>query len=327
VSWASLSLAPAPDIPGNVDDEPAWNAQLMVGGKSLGRFWLGSRRAGPSFDADEQAGLNSLVGQAALALAYADTIEALSQLNRELESRVEQRTTQVLDGQRALAAFEERQRLARDLHDSVTQSLFSINLSARALRNLVHRNPESVIAGLNELEETAQQALREMRTLLAQLRSASPPAASEFAGTGAPPIPPSPPVWEDLVPTLVAYCEGLRQLDVRLDHPPTLLLPASVAHQVMQIVREALHNVVKHSGVPRALCRALLDDNWLKLTIADDGQGFDPENASSAGFGIRGMQERARSIGGRLEIHSSPSSGATLTLTIPLQPSPPPPSP
>jgi signal transduction histidine kinase len=363
VSWASLSLTPAPDLPGSLEGEPAWNAQLMVGGKSLGRYWLGSRRAGPSFDLEEKAQLQSLAGQAALALAYADTIEELNSLNRELEARVAQRTSQMLEGQRALAAHEERQRLARDLHDSVTQSLFSINLSARALRNLVRQNPESAIAGLSELEKTAQQALQEMRTLLAQLRSTSPTADSDLSQAGDQPASTSPLALEDLVPTLVEYCRklhrselrerearqsGLRQpavgypgtsrsefkqpevskeaegedafpgLEVDLDLPPKILLPASVARQVMQIIREALHNVVKHSGVTQADCRAWLDGDCLALTVTDRGRGFDPENTLSSGFGLRGMQERAQSLGGRLEIQSSPSSGVVLTLTIPI---------
>ncbi len=203
--WASLTLAPQPEVPGQVSSQPAWNAQLIVGGQSLGRYWLGPRRAGPSYDADEQAQLHALAGQAAQALAYAEAIEAMRQLNRELEARVARRTAQVLDQQRSLAAHDERQRLARDLHDFVTQSLFSINLSARALRGLVRRDPEAAITGLSELEQAAQQALSEMRALLAQLRAPSP----ELEPDGQPGAASPASAVVDLVALIDEYCTRL----------------------------------------------------------------------------------------------------------------------
>jgi signal transduction histidine kinase len=324
--WASLSLPPAPETPGRTDGTPAWNAQLMVAGKSLGRYWLGSRRVGPSYDRDEQAQLQSLAGQAALALAYADTIEALSELNRELEGRVAERTAQVLDQQRSLAALEERQCLARDLHDSITQALFSINLSARALRGLVRRDLPAAVAGLGELEESAQQALAEMRALLAQLRSTQPPGIGAALQPSQAEEPPQ--ATEDLILSLTHHCEGLRReagsdglpplLDVRLEAPQTLFLPAFLARHAFNVIKEALHNVVKHSGAAQAVCRVECDDQWLKLAVIDQGGGFDPQTIPVTSFGLRGMQERLQVIGGRLEIYSSPASGTSVQARIPI---------
>ncbi|MBN2549007.1 MAG: sensor histidine kinase [Anaerolineales bacterium] len=317
-TWASLTLAPAPDVPGRADSEPAWNSRLIVGGKSLGRYWLGPRRAGPGYDGDEQTRLQALAGQAALALAYSDLIEELRQLNRELEQRVTERTGQVLEQQRALAAYNERQRLARELHDSVTQALFSMNLSARALRGLVGRDPQAASQGLSELEQAAQQALGEMRALLQQLRAPVPPAA--------PPVPGE--EREDLVGLLQEHCqqleremgqEGQPMLEVDLQTPAELFLPATQAHDLFQVTREALHNVIKHSGRRQALCQVSLEGGWLRLRVQDDGAGFNLPGSAEMGFGLRGMQERLEALGGELHIQTRPGEGTLVEAKIPIQ--------
>jgi len=374
--WAALSLSPAPETPGENLTPPAWNARLVVAGIPLGRYWLGPRRFGPSYDPDELALLNGLAAQAALALAYADTIFELRQLNRELEQRVSQRTAQAVDAQRILAAYEERQRLARELHDSVTQALFSINLSARALKNLVPRDPQATAAGLSELETAAQQALGEMRALLAQLRAAPQASIPTFPmdhldihaslphHSPAPLVPDQvivdyslpysdPPADDaytpvirqfpaeipstDLVKILSEHCERLRRepgpdglqpaLDVRLTLPAELLLPAPLAHEVLQIAREALHNVLKHSGARQASLSVQVKPGaghitgavtpLLLLELRDCGRGFDPSLPTS-GFGLRGMRERVFALGGQVKIESQPGSGARLRLTLPV---------
>jgi signal transduction histidine kinase len=315
VTWANLSLAPAPEVPGQPDLQPAWNTRLIVAGQPLGRYWLGPRRAGPSFDRDEQAQLQSLARQAALALAYADTIEELNQLNQELEERVAQRTTQVLSQQRALAVYEERQRLARNLHDSVTQALFSINLSARALRNLVRRDPSAAVNGLNDLEIAAQQALAEMRALLAQLRAPQGLDNAESAGE------PTNLPRADLCAPLRQHCQALQSqpspLHVEIDLPETLFLPAPQADDLLYIVREALHNIIKHSGSDHALCRIIVEAEQLTLAITDQGEGFDPQALVGNGYGLRGMQERAEALGGRLKINSQAGVGTAISIQIP----------
>ena len=363
--WASLSLAPDPDLPGRQTSEPAWNARLVVSGRALGRYWLGPRLPGPDYDAEERAQLQALAGQAALALAYADTIEALNQLNRDLEARVAERTGQLLEQQRSLAAYEERQRLARDLHDSVTQSLFSIHLSARALRNQALRNPQAAADGLKDLETAARQAQAEMRLLLAQLRapvadvslSQSLPALPDKNDLGPGVAPALAPL--DLAALLRQHCAGLRRgleaqatrpadahsaawdepafLDVSLEAPAELWLPEEQAHAALYIVREGLHNVLKHSGRRQAVCQVTYQGQYLHICIADDGQGFDPliffpttepaplaepalpDNPGLAGFGLAGMHQRLAALGGGLEIVSAPWQGTTLKIRFPVQ--------
>lgn len=341
--WASLTLAPEPEVPGQQLSEPAWNGRLVVAGQPLGRYWLGPRRLGPPYDSDELAQLNALVAQAAMALAYADTIEALRQLNRELEGRVSRRTTEVLAGQRALAAYEERQRLARELHDSVTQSLFSINLSARALRNLVHRDPQAAVNGLGELEGAAQLALAEMRALLAQLRTPAPDGIEGEAGVDElldtarqaaplaeasfdPSVVPQPEV--DVVELITAQCAQLKGepgidgipplLEVHLCVPAALMLPERQAHEILQIVREALHNVVKHSGVRQATCSLEVNQDQIFLEVKDAGHGFGPTPAVD-GYGLRGIRERVAALSGRVEINSAGGHGVVLRVVVPFE--------
>jgi len=283
-------------------NSPAWGAALTVGGRTLGRWELGPRRPGPPFDADEQAQLHALAQQAALALAYAETFDALNVLNRELEARIAERTAQVVDQQRALAVVAERQRLARDLHDSVTQTLFSISLGLRNARGLARRDPDAAAAALVEQEAAARAALAEMRALLAQLRS---PAPAET----------------DLAAALREHCAGLERqgaLVVALDLPATCPLPGAQAAELLAIAREALHNVVKHGGVKTAACTLAVAGDQLVLMVMDSGQGFDEAAAGGAGLGLRGIRERAAALGGTVEIASAAGQGATVRVQAPI---------
>ena len=306
--WGSLSLFPAPDVPGHFESEPSWNAQLVVGGASLGRYWLGPRRAGPSFSRDEKVQLNSLASQAALALAYAETIAELNALNRQLESRVNERTGQVLSQQRALAVLEERQRLARELHDSITQTLFSINLNAGVIRGLLHRNLDTASQELGSLEKAAQNASTEMRSLLQQLRNPqevdSVTKLIDFNGQ---------------IETLCQDMQSNHNLTVTLNTQVSLLIPVTLADEVSAIIREALINVAKHSGTSQATCRVNLNENELFLQISDQGRGFSAKNSEfpPGHYGLRGIHERVASLNGRIEIQSQPGTGTTLEARIP----------
>ncbi|MCL4833571.1 MAG: sensor histidine kinase [Caldilineaceae bacterium] len=300
--WANLVLVPAQDVPGHTESQPAWNGRLEVGDRVLGRYWLGPRRSGLPFDASEQAQLQSVVSQAALALAYAQTLEELNNLNLNLEEQVAAQTARVLDQQRALAVAEERQRLARDLHDSVTQTLFSISLGSRALGKLALRDPGATSRGLAEQESAAQQALAEMRTLLAQLRS--------------------PLVAEGGLPSaLAAHCASLAPagLAVRVEVEDGADVPPQMAEELLYIAKEALHNVVKYAAVSQATCRLIREADGLLLEVTDRGRGFIPglENgAAGHGLGMHSMRERAQKIGGLFSVVSAPGQGTTVRVRV-----------
>ncbi len=316
--WATLTLTPAPATPGQQATPPAWNGHLVVGDRIVGRYWLGPRRTLPTYDVDEQAALQQLLYEAALVLAYSETIAALQQLNQELEARIATRTEQVVAQQRVLAAYAERQQLARNLHDSITQSLFSLTLGLRAIRKQGQREPAAALAHLAQQETVAQQALTEMRALLGQLRN-SEPAVDE-------------PAMVDLVAGLQQLGDEQKRqsnLDVTLTAPVEWHCRSALAAEIMAIGREALHNVVKHSGVQQAHCILAVDEEAVRLTIADHGYGFNLTNSfgksqevntisTVAGhFGLRGMQERAAVIGGTLTVESTPGVGTVVTLSVP----------
>lgn len=304
--WGALTLtaldaAPPTASAGPTPHPPAWSAPLVVGGRMLGHYELGPRPLGPPFDAEEQAQLQALTQQAALALAYAETFDALDALNRELETRITERTAQVVDQQRTLAVIETRQHLARDLHDSVTQTLFSISLGLRHVRNQVRRDPDGACAALTEQEAAARTALAEMRALLTQLRS---PLVAE----------------SDLAAALRAHCAGLQRqhaLHVTLDLPAACLLPAQMTNELLAVAREALHNVVKHSGASQAHCALTEEAGRLTLTVTDDGQGFDPAGQTT-GLGLRGIGERVAALDGTVRVASTPGAGASVQVNVAL---------
>ncbi len=325
--WAALTLAPAPLTLPPQASAPAWSGTLTVGEKTIGRYWLAARQTLPGYEADEESQLQQLLQEAALVLAYAETIATLRQLNDELEARVAARTAQLVTQQRALAAHEQRQQLARDLHDSVTQSLFSLNLSLRAIRKVGERDPQAAVAELATQEASAQQALAEMRTLLTQLRSDSQEGERREGEKEE-----EEPLLVNLVERVQGFCNELAQrgeLHATLDAPPVIELSTPIADELHYIVREALHNVLKHSGQERATVTIRVGEEALDLTIHDPGQGFgwmpsatvDRDGkagiASTDHYGLNGMQERAKQLGGQLHIESAPLLGTTLSLQIP----------
>jgi signal transduction histidine kinase len=297
-SWGKLALQPSFEQPSLALQQGSWSMPLIVGGQTLGCYWLGARSSGLPYAENEQDQLRSLVQQAALALAYADTFSTLAQLNHELEERVTERTKHVLAQQRELATFEERQRIARDLHDSIKQTLFSLGLGIRSARSIVRGNPEAAITLLQQQEQAAVQAQIEMGDLLAQLRTP----ATESA---------------DLVPTLEHICAALQQqhgLRVAQDLPTALVLPESLTRELANVVKEGLHNILRHSGVTQAelyLAANIPHRGCLALTIVDHGRGFDPA-ITQHGHGLRGMQERITALGGNLIVQSVPNKGTTI---------------
>lgn len=302
--WAALPLFPSPDAP-PAHLVPAWSARLVAGGVNFGGYWLGARHAGPVYDTDEDNRLRALAGQAALALAYANAYESLYELNQTLEARVREQTAQMLDSRQALATYEERQRIARDLHDSITQSLFGLHLMARSLKASA---PEPFKSQLAELEHLASSILREMRLLLDQLRQAGGGKTLDLA--------------EALQSQREAWArktgpEGGPLLLVETDAPADLLLPSSLAEAALWVIREALQNIARHSGC-RAAKITVERDALLRVKIEDAGAGFDV-NATPAGrYGLRGMRERVLALGGEFRIDSQIGRGTILSFRLPL---------
>lgn len=202
------------------------------------------------------------------------------------------------------AAQEERRRLARDLHDSIKQQLFSIKLSSAAAEERWERDQGGARAALADVRRSAHAAMVEMQALLTQLR-------------------PEPLAAAGLVDALREQCEALgyrtgARVDFEVgDLPPDDRLPASAQENLFRIAQEALSNVARHARAGTVRVRLATVGEALGLSIQDDGQGFDRE-APSSGVGLRNMRERVELLGGALEIDSAPGSGTRLSASIPL---------
>lgn len=201
------------------------------------------------------------------------------------------------------AAFEERQHLARELHDSVSQALYSIVLGTHAAKKQLQSNPEAAKQALEYVQTLAEAGLAEMRALIFELR----PEILEKEG---------------LVAALAKQLEALEvrhhvQGELEAEREPTL--PFSTKQTLFRVVQEALHNVVKHAKATRVKVQLLQQQAQLTLSVADNGVGFDTSHDYTGHIGLKSMRERVTSLGGRFQIASTSKDGTVLTAHIPLQ--------
>ncbi|MGD8819672.1 MAG: PAS domain-containing protein [Anaerolineae bacterium] len=197
------------------------------------------------------------------------------------------------------AVAAERSRLARDLHDAVTQTLFSSSLIAEVLPRLWERDPAEARRRLDELRELTRGALAEMRTLLLELR----PSALEEAKLA------------DLLRQLAESITGRARVPVTLELAGECHLEPEVKIALYRITQEALNNVAKHAGASAATLRLHCQPGQVELQVHDDGLGFDPANLSPNSLGLNIMRERAETIGAALTIESQPMAGTQITVS------------
>jgi PAS domain S-box-containing protein len=200
------------------------------------------------------------------------------------------------------AVIEERERLSRELHDSVTQSLYGLTLFAEAGDNLVDAGDlEAVKHNLVRMGETAQQALKEMRLLVYELR----PLDLEREG---------------LIGALhqrLSAVEGRVNIKARLVAEELVELPAAVEEELYRIAQEALNNALKHAAASSVTIYLRREDEQVELEVVDDGSGFDPQAVrNTGGMGLVNMQKRAEKLGGSLTILSTPGEGTRVKVNI-----------
>ncbi len=226
-----------------------------------------------------------------------EEVSLLAAIGRQVGVAVE--NARLYEHAEEAAAAAERNRLARDLHDAVTQTLFSASLIAEVLPRLYERNPEEGARRLEELRQLTRGALAEMRTLLLELR----PAALSEAPLG------------NLLKHLAEATTGRSRIPVTLRVDCECQLTSDVKLAFYRIAQEALNNVAKHSGATQAEVALRHTVGQVTLTILDDGRGFDPEAVGSDHLGLNIMQERAQAISATLEVESEPGEGTELRVT------------
>jgi signal transduction histidine kinase len=253
---------------------------VLSAGEVVGAFYLTDKIGADEFSDGDQELIELFAAHAAVAIATA---------------RVHERS-------RELSVVEERNRIARDLHDAVSQTLFSLTLTAEAASELLDRDTEAARAQLAEVRRLAAEAREEMRSLVFQLR----PADLEADG---------------LVATLQKHVEVLDRV-----HPARVELAvrgsggpdAAVQRELFRIAQEALQNALKHAGATRIAVELDLDPARTRLAVVDDGAGFDPSDprVRSQHLGVTVMAERARAVGGRLDLRSAPGAGTTVAVEV-----------
>ncbi|MBU0491574.1 MAG: sensor histidine kinase [Chloroflexi bacterium] len=221
-----------------------------------------------------------------------DTSLAL-QLSQEQESRL----------MREQAILQERTRLARELHDSVTQSLYSLVLYSRALARLLPADiPTDAQDYAARLERLAQDTLREMRLLIFELR---PAALAE----------------EGLVAALRSRLESVEaraSVEAFLEAPAEVNLPPAIEEALYRIAQEALNNALKHARATTVRVTLSVGGDSAYLAVRDNGAGFDPTAEHIAGLGLTNMRERAADLDGALRIESLPDQGTLVWVRLPL---------
>ena len=245
----------------------------------IGAFYLTEKRRAPSFTDEDRRLIEMLAAHAAVSIENARLYER----------------------SRELSVIEERNRLARDLHDSVTQTLFSVALTAEAAATLVDRDVAAAKTQLQELKAMTQSAVQEMRSLVFELR----PAELEADG---------------LVATLRKHIDVLRRVrpvDIDLQVTAERRLPLEIERAVLRITQEALNNALKHASASH-IAVTIDMSRGLTLTVCDDGAGFDPSDPRirSKRLGLTSMRERAEALGGDLHMTSAPGSGTTVRLEL-----------
>ncbi len=199
------------------------------------------------------------------------------------------------------AVLEERQRLARELHDSVSQALFGIGLGARTARTLLDQDPVKVAAPLDYVLSLAEAGLTEMRALIFELR----PEALEQEGLAA--------ALEKQVAALTARY-GIA-VEVKIEDG--LSTSTAVDEALYRIAQEALHNTMKHAYATRVDLHLSGSASGVALCIADNGRGFDASGSFPGHLGLRTMRERAERLGGTLQITSTPDNGTRIEAQVP----------
>jgi signal transduction histidine kinase len=254
---------------------------IVDGDEILGELFLANKRAPGGFTADDEELVRLLAGHAAIAL-----------VNARLYER-----------SRELSILQERQRIARELHDAVTQKLFSLRLVAEAAGALIADQPQRAAAELATVKRLAAEVTDELRGIVTGLM---PPALD---GDG----------LDAALRKQAQLLDRVHGATVVFEGCPVPRLGDDRTEAAYRIAQEALHNALRHGTPTLVTVRLIATDRAVTLSVSDDGAGFDPALPAAAGrrLGIASMRERARAAEGRLDVSSRPGAGTTVRLDLP----------
>ena len=254
---------------------------IVIRGRAAGALAAYDPRTDESFSADDLSVLQIIANQVAIAVENERLTEAL----------------------RDLAVLEERERISKELHDGVIQSIYSVGLSLQGSMALLERDPDRARKRVDEAIATLDDVVRDVRSYIFELR----PRLIEEKGVDA--------ALKELARDYEV--NTLARATVDIDRDACVALGPHQQHHVIQIAREILSNVARHAQASQVVITCSGDDRETRLTIEDDGRGFDPETVER-GHGLTNMESRARSLNGTLSIGRREPTGTRHELRVPL---------
>lgn len=257
---------------------------IIARGRIFGRLYFTEKAEGEDFTKDDERIALMLASQAGVAVENARLLEEIRERSEEL------------------AVLEERDRIAKELHDGVIQSIYSVGLSLQGATSMVKRDPDTAATRMEEAIATLDDVVRDVRSYIFALQ----PHSVEERGLNA------------AIHELVRDVEvnTLAEVSVLLDEAGIDAISDGTKGDVIQIVREMLSNTARHSGATQVAVTCALGDDEVIIKVEDNGTGFDPA-AVRRGHGLDNIEHRARKLNGRIQILPRDPKGTTQILTLP----------
>ncbi|MFG0215214.1 HAMP domain-containing sensor histidine kinase [Brevibacillus porteri] len=262
-----------------------WEAAMK-----LGRGMLSYRV--PELGVDEVGELGWQINR--LASQWEEQVASLQRLSNHNAALAEQL--------KHAAVTEERQRLARELHDAVSQQLFAIAMTTAAMKRLVEKNPQRAAQQIELVEEMAAAAQAEMRALLLHLRPATLQNKS----------------LKEAILELLDELTRKNTMQLSWEIEDVEGLPSGIEDHLFRILQESLSNTLRHARATQITVKLFTLQEQVRLRVSDDGVGFDPDGEKMTSYGLRSMQERVAEVGGSMEIYSAIGKGTQIEVRIPI---------
>jgi two-component system, NarL family, sensor histidine kinase DevS len=282
-------IAKHPDTFGFPPHHPAMHSLLgvpvRIAGEPIGNFYLTEKQGAEAFSQDDEDLVELFALHAAIAIQHA-----------RLHQRVQD-----------LALVDERLRISRDLHDGIIQAIYAVTLSLEDVAELVEREPAEAVDRVDRSIDRLHTTIADIRRFITGLGS----------GAGGP-------LLAESLEAVAFQVHGESDVELRLDlagaEAVAGLLTPEEEHELVQIAREALSNVARHSGATSAALWLGREDDHVVLRVEDDGAGFDTGARRGSGhFGLANLRDRAASVGGTTQIQSTPGRGTRIIVRLPIR--------
>ncbi|HYK95092.1 MAG TPA: GAF domain-containing sensor histidine kinase [Candidatus Dormibacteraeota bacterium] len=284
-----------PDIADHPDTYgfPPWHPPMRsflgvpvrVGAETAGNFYLTEKHDAPAFSTADQELVEMFAVHAGIAIQ-----------NARLHDEVQK-----------LAIVDERMRISRDLHDGVIQSIYAVSLSLEDVLELIDTDRDRALSRVDRAIDRLHTTIGDIRQFIVGLGPES------YIGLG--------PALQAMSRELLAGSPAQLSLDVADAVLLVGRLPPEAAHELVQIAREALSNVARHSGARQATVAVRVNDDILTLTVEDDGVGFEPgRRLDGTHFGLANLRDRTAVLGGTIAVESEPGSGTRIIVRLPIGP-------